>query len=303
MCGDKMYCIYKATCKKNGKIYVGKTNDFERRKWEHEVRKNDHLFSRALQKYGTENFEWSILESGIQTLNESNDRERYWIKYFRSYFRWPDSNGFNMTRGGDGGSDWNLKKVAAYTLDGKLIRTFNTITECAHYYGIAGTSSISIVCNDNSRSCDGKMFQYFEDLPPKQITPYIPDSNTKVPICRLDLNGNFLETFSGIVDAEKAGYSRTGIIGCAKGIYKTSLGFQWCYQTDLKKVIGKPVDPVKRVCVVQYSLDGLFIERYNSCAEAARKNNFKTYKTIHKALSSKSHIAHGYKWIRETTHQ
>lgn len=128
-----MICIYKATNRINGKVYIGKTNNFKARKLAHETKPNDHLFSRAIQKYGKENFDWVILEDGITSLEESNERERYWIAKYRSYFRWKDSNGYNMTRGGDGGGDWNIRKVAAYSLDGILVKAFDSVSECAEY--------------------------------------------------------------------------------------------------------------------------------------------------------------------------
>lgn len=300
-----MYCIYKATNIVNGKVYIGKTNNFERRKWEHLNRNTNHFFSRALQKYGYINFEWSILEDEIKTLEESNLRERYWIKSYNSYFRWPNSNGYNMTKGGDGGSDWNLKRVAAYTTSGELIASFDTVTKCTDHFGIQGTSSISHAC-DKMRLCSGMMFRSFKEAPLEKIEPYKFENPKKKKICRLDLCGNLVEMYDGILNAEKQGYKHTGIIGCLKGRYKQSYGYQWCYAEELDYKIGVHVEPIKALgdmFIAQYSLEGKLIAKFCNCAEAARKVGAKSNKTIHKALSSKSHIAHGYKWLKGTTHQ
>lgn len=296
-----MICIYKATNKINGKVYIGKTNNFKARKLAHETKLNDHLFSRAIQKYGKENFDWIILEDGITSLEESNERERYWIAKYRSYFRWKDSNGYNMTRGGDGGSDWNIRKVAAYSLDGILIKAFDSVSECAEYYDISGTSEISRVCDNNNRSCCGMMFRYFETSPLSKIPPHHYENSRKTPICQLDMAGNILKRYNGIMDAEKDGHNRTGIIGCIKGYYRTSGGFQWCYERELPFRFGVNIKPIKGVPVLQYDLNDNLIGVFNSCAEAARRNGFSTYKQIHKALSSKSHIAHGFKWLKNTS--
>lgn len=47
----------------------------------------------AINKYGIENFTFEIIESQVENYN---DRERYWIKYYDSY-----ENGYNETEGGE----------------------------------------------------------------------------------------------------------------------------------------------------------------------------------------------------------
>lgn len=297
-----MYCIYKVTNKENGKIYIGKTNDFERRKREHLKRKSDHLFSRAIQKYGESSFLWEIMESGIETRKEASKRERYWIERFRSYYRWEDSNGYNMTFGGDGDSCWNVRMVASYSLDGKLLKTFDSVTEAMLYYKINGTTSISVVCDDKTRSCHGMMFRYFNarTTPPIKIEKYSKRKSTRAKkVVKMDLSGNVLKTYDSIGSVEKDGICRTTVMGCLRGEYRTAGGFLWCYEEDLKEKIGVEVRPIIGRRVKQFTLDWGFIREFENCAEAAIKNGFSygCYKNIHKALQSKSHISHGFRWI------
>lgn len=95
-----MIGIYKYTNKINGKIYIGLSNDIQRRIWEHQYFANcvqDTHFHKALHKYGKENFEFEILE----TFDDNNrellgEREKYWIQYYNSY-----EQGYNETIGGD----------------------------------------------------------------------------------------------------------------------------------------------------------------------------------------------------------
>lgn len=54
----------------------------------------------AIAKHGSEAFTFEIVESGLTTRNEANERERHWIKECRSYER---DFGYNGTPGGDGG--------------------------------------------------------------------------------------------------------------------------------------------------------------------------------------------------------
>ena len=47
--------IYKITNKKNGKMYIGQSNNIKRRFYEH-CRNNEILIDKAIQKYGKEEF-------------------------------------------------------------------------------------------------------------------------------------------------------------------------------------------------------------------------------------------------------
>lgn len=82
----------------NDKWYIGRTNDFQRRKYEHiqELNRPDHQHYakvRAMHKY---KYEFIILESNISEENVA-EREQYWIAFYDSY-----NNGYNMTYGGEG---------------------------------------------------------------------------------------------------------------------------------------------------------------------------------------------------------
>ena len=103
----------------NGKIYVY----FNRKKYEQEGIKKYYVgqttrtikaragkegnnyckegctakFANSIRKWGWNAFEVTILEEGIQTLEELNEKEKYYIKIYDSY-----NNGYNSTEGGDG---------------------------------------------------------------------------------------------------------------------------------------------------------------------------------------------------------
>lgn len=65
--------------------------------------KNRPLY-RAISKYGKEHFWVEELEECSSQL--ANDREKYWIKQYNSYY-----NGYNATLGGDGSIIINRQKV------------------------------------------------------------------------------------------------------------------------------------------------------------------------------------------------
>lgn len=88
-----MIGIYKITNKINGKIYVGQSNDIERRFSEHKYR-NKLPIDIAIQKYGKENFTFEVLEKC--SIEQLNNRETYWIKALKSF-----EDGYNYTLGGE----------------------------------------------------------------------------------------------------------------------------------------------------------------------------------------------------------
>lgn len=91
-----MIGIYKITNNINGKVYIGQSNNIQRRFSEHQ---NRGAASRipvdvAIQKYGKENFSFEIIEEC--TIEQLNQRETYWINHFNSI-----ENGYNCSIGGD----------------------------------------------------------------------------------------------------------------------------------------------------------------------------------------------------------
>lgn len=101
--------IYKITNLINGTLYIGKTVDTIKERWNQhksesckERAKNRPLY-RAINKYGIENFTIEVIEE--VDIKELSKREIYWIGYYDTY-----NNGYNATLGGDGAIlyDYNL---------------------------------------------------------------------------------------------------------------------------------------------------------------------------------------------------
>ena len=91
-----MVGIYKITNLINGKIYIGQSNNIERRLKEHRYKteNSDIPVDRAIGKYGEKNFTFAVLEE--TTTEQLDARETYWIKYYNSC-----DNGYNCSLGGD----------------------------------------------------------------------------------------------------------------------------------------------------------------------------------------------------------
>lgn len=89
--------IYAIICNANGKIYIGSSNDMERRKQKHFslLRNNRHsnpLLQNAYNKHGEQAFEFKVIE----TCRESRllKREQYYIYYYNACNK---QSGFNLS--------------------------------------------------------------------------------------------------------------------------------------------------------------------------------------------------------------
>lgn len=103
-----MYYIYKYTNKINGKNYIGKTNNLQKRFNGHKSEafnpnSNGYNlpFHCAIRKYGINNFTYEILEEIVDGESQDfiADREIYFIGYYHSL---TSENGYNLTIGGEG---------------------------------------------------------------------------------------------------------------------------------------------------------------------------------------------------------
>ena len=95
-----MIGIYKIRNLINNKVYIGQSINIARRWKDHRSAINDETYKdyplyKAIQKYGIENFEFSVIEECEK--EELNEKEKYWISCYNSY-----NNGYNQTKGGDG---------------------------------------------------------------------------------------------------------------------------------------------------------------------------------------------------------
>lgn len=78
----------------NTKVYIGQALDTRKRFQSHCKNNRDNsLIDKAIKKYGQEHFWFEILESQIENYNE---REKYWIKYYNS----KSPFGYNILDGG-----------------------------------------------------------------------------------------------------------------------------------------------------------------------------------------------------------
>ena len=102
---EQIVCgIYKITNNINGKMYIGQSNNIYRRWKEHKSKYSwytqNNILYKAFQKYGIDNFTFEIIHECDES--ELNDKEVYYIQQYNTFIKSENSNGYNITLGGNG---------------------------------------------------------------------------------------------------------------------------------------------------------------------------------------------------------
>jgi group I intron endonuclease len=105
---SRIVYFYKITNLINGKIYIGQSINPERRWWDHKnlslSPKPIQYISRAIKKYGKDNFTFEVIASSIiQDQKEIDIEEELIIQQYNSRFF---SNGYNVRPGGSTRGSW-----------------------------------------------------------------------------------------------------------------------------------------------------------------------------------------------------
>lgn len=301
--GDLMrtFYIYKATNKINGKSYIGQTTNFAKRKRDHiNVRDGrrdpNSIFHRAIDKYGKENFTWEILAI-IPGKSLANAYECEMIRKYNSYKPF----GYNMTKGGDGGSMWNAIPVVCLTLNGKFVKKYDSASEAKEdgfYYG-----GVLKSCRDQRSQTKGFIFMFEDEYRQKggRRKADFGLTNRAREIYQCDLEGNLIKKFPMVSIAEKElGIEHSRIVGCATGRDKTAGGYIFVYPKDFPiKDIESHKKRVKgrKVCKVDPKT-GEVLAKYDRMTDAARELNG-SHKMIHKVVDKPDKTAYGFRWISQ----
>ena len=244
--------VYITTNHVNGKQYIGQRKYDKQGKWK-EYLGSGIILSRAIEKYGLENFSKEIIEE-CKTKKILNDREIYWINYYNAV---ESDNFYNIASGGDGGNT-----IAGYTDDqrnllstklsdmrkgiiniGKnngnsrrvicinTMKVFDTINEASIYYNV-DKDAIQQCCSDaNKRKTAGEIngermiWEYYDENKNYEFVPFKRDYKYKQILC---LDNNII--YNSVHEASKnTGCSIVGIRHCCTGYLKTTKGMHFCY--------------------------------------------------------------------------
>ena len=202
--------IYKITNDINNKVYIGKTLDTIEKRWKEHCRdykketENSRPLYRAITKYGLEHFSISILEECDKKILD--ERERFWIEYYRSF-----KYGYNATLGGDGRAYCDYDLILALYNNGFNLKQ---IAEKLKY---------------DSGTCS-KALKTF-GVTPEELKDRGRDIIKKV-VFQLDKDTNeIINVFPSIKEAyDSLGKQHSGhIASVCNGKRKTAYGYKWKY--------------------------------------------------------------------------
>lgn len=292
----KTYCIYKATNKINGKVYIGKTKDFRKRKYEHtKIDVNNHLiFHKAIKKHGEDNSNWEIID-WADTREDINELEKHYIKKFNSF----KPNGYNMTKGGDGGAMYNARPIICLTFSGEFVKRYESAAEAEREDGFHNVD-VLVACKNPNRTCKGYIFMFEDEYIKNGPRKYKKPKSTSIKSAvQCDLNGKFIKEYESVTEAAiKTGILRTRISSALTGQSKTAGGFIFVYKDDFPiKNIKQYIKNKKGRKIIQVNPDtNEHIKEFERISDAGKELGV-NYKSIHKVLDLPGRTAYGYKWI------
>ena len=279
--------IYKATSKTTNKVYIGQScQSLEKRMHQHLCRAttnydpNNH-FHNAIRKYGFLDFEFEVIEDNITSQEVLNEKEKYWIEYYNSYY-----DGYNSTFGGDAGIRRDDKIITA------LFREGYTTKE---------------ICEITGYSC-GTIYESYKVNGLREENNQRKNEQTRErcsePVEQYTLAGEYIKTFASATDAGKE-FGNQSAISCVCRQENSALsayGYLFKYQNDPrnisewverynnKKQSGKP-----KKKIIQKNKNQEVIAIYQSAADAARSLGL-TDKSNICAAARKGKTAYGYYW-------
>ena len=240
--------IYKATNKINGKGYIGQTvHNLNKRKSQHErshTYGETYALTLAIKKYGTEAFEWEVLDYASD-IDELNAKEVYYIKKHKTLTtEW----GYNLKGGGGnaflteevkrkigqaqmgeknhmwgvtGANNHSSRRVINLSTG----RIYDSATMCAKEEGL-NLSHLCATCRGDRGSINNTVYRYV-DGNNNPITPTKTTKKKTTPVVNIDTG----EVFESAVDAEKfyLGKKTGNLTKVCKGKRERFAGYSWKY--------------------------------------------------------------------------
>lgn len=298
---DKKYIIYCYTNKLNGKKYIGLTSrSLQEREAQHireSIDKDNYRtyntpFKRAIRKYGINTFQKEILEDNL-TMQEAIEQEQYYIKLYRTYYKYKNSNGYNATIGGELVIH---PKDRVYKIDPitcKVIAIYESIAEAEIYNKgdiYESYNKLNRIANDSIWMLEQNYLDYDKNLLEQNI--HIQQHH----IVQLDLNGTLLKIWAGSKYVTKElGYNQGNISACCRGVRHHCKGYRWLFYEDWIQNKDPYIKNNRNKKVAQLTLDNKLIRIYDSASEAAQCTNI-DIANISAVCHNRALTAGGFKW-------
>lgn len=199
----------------NKKVYIGITSKPRPKDRWHKGSgyKNNKRFANAIRKYGWDNIKHKILYSGL-TKSEAEKKEMLLIALYRSSNR---RYGYNIAKGGNSNYGYHHSEKTKQKIRDTLTGKKHTKER-----------------RENQRKASLKMWQqegHRKKMSEAHKGKYLGKDNAcSVKIDRFDLDGNYIDSFDAIREAERqTGIDRRQISDNCRGRQKSCHGYIWKY--------------------------------------------------------------------------
>ena len=245
--------IYMIKNKLDGMMYIGQTKYTSEKRFKQHVNKakntsrNLHLYN-AMRKYGIENFELVVLESGIDE-NMLDERETYFIEKYDTL-----NNGYNYTNGGGGIRNYHHSEESRKKMSEKISAAMWKINTPERAKKISEAQKGRKFTEDHKRHIKESVHDRYGEGNPfygKHHTDAtkqkISDANTKYSVVQKNCD-SVLNTFDSVFEAAQycidSGFTSAKMSSVMYRIYYTCIGKQKvCYGYNweyLEKCIDYP---------------------------------------------------------------
>ena len=229
------FTVYDHTNKINGKKYVGVTQKKPEKRWRNGKGYERQYFYNAILKYGWENFEHTILKTGM-TQEEANYYEKYYIKEFDSLL---GHNGYNAAIGGYDAGMTGLHHSEETKKKMSVARRGKTLS-LEHRKKLSEVRKGKTFSEEHKRNLGnarrGK--RHTEETKARiRSLMYGENSPCAKEVFQYTKDGIFVKRWGCISDASRElKIDCSGISKCCKGARKTRGGYIWTYEYRGEKI-------------------------------------------------------------------
>lgn len=210
----------------------------------------------------------------FETINECKQAEIDYIKKYKDVY--------NLVNNSIGGEYPEIVAINQYNIFGELVGEYESISQAGQHLGIKDPSHISSVCKKTRNSAYGYIWRYKNDVL-GDISKINPKSIQFNNINQYDLKGNYIQTFENYKLAAEAVNDLSegsNIASVCKGLQRQCKGFVWRLVPNfiiLNEYLLEIQDSNIRENrtgkdgkkVEKYSLDGEYLETYNTICDAS----------------------------------
>jgi group I intron endonuclease len=260
---DKMIGIYKITTKHNGKIYIGSSDNVEKRLKCHlsRLKRNVHhsVYLQAVyNKHGKENLEFSIIE----VLSDNNDKiikEQFWMDHFQSYNK---DFGYNISKTASCNTTGEIK-IYQYSVEGCYIKEWESIEKAKKALNLISIPA-ALSKKTTHKLSGGFQWKYYQK---EKI-----ESALKLYCC-YDLKGMFVKSFHKVEEIKEFFKMKTisNILRCVKNNTTCCNHFWRIVNTySFDKTIDVKDKNTRAKKIIQLDENNNVINTFNSLTEASK---------------------------------